>query len=105
MGPDVRRAAAVRDAELVVMRARALAAGALVAGVGALAAAAVAQAVTITYATPCTSETFTVPAGVTSVAIEARGAQGGAQSYFGGEGGLGGAATATLTVVLGRCSG
>lgn len=58
-----------------------------------------ARAVTINYTLPCVASNFVVPPGVTSVFVEAWGAQGGSSEIPDtGVGGLGGAATATLAV-------
>src|SRR5947207_259724 len=70
-----------------------------VASLTALAGPVLAQAADFT--TPCTPQTFTVPAGVFSITIDAWGAQGGAGGS-GGSGGLGGHATATISVTPGQ---
>jgi hypothetical protein len=82
---------------------------ALAAAAVALAAPSVAKADTIefTVQSGCAAQTFMVPAGVTSVTVEAYGAQGGAGGAgavpgSGGPGALGGSATATLSVTPGE---
>ena len=70
------------------------------AALAALAAPLAAQAVTVNFTTPCSAVPWQVPAGVTSIMVEAFGAQGG--SAGGTLGGLGGSATATLAVTSGE---
>ncbi len=62
-----------------------------------LALPAAASAVSQTFVFTGASQTFTVPAGVTQITVEALGAQGGA-SESGATGGLGGRAIATIAV-------
>lgn len=66
----------------------------------------VAQAITTQFTTPCVPGTFVVPAGVTSITVEAFGAQGGVGLGQGagvpGAGNFGGYATATLSVIPGQ---
>ena len=82
----------------------ALAAGGL--GLLALGAATTASAaITVTFNYTGAAQTFLVPAGVTSITVDAFGAQGGGGGSFapgvGGAGGLGGEAQATFSVVPG----
>jgi len=72
------------------------------AALAALAAPLAAQAVTIEFTVQplCAAQTFVVPAGVTSITVEALGAQGGSAGAVAG--GLGGSATATLAVTPGE---
>ena len=62
------------------------------------------QSVTFAYTSPGTVQTYTVPPGVTSVQVDAKGAQGGGDSGLGNQQyfGLGGRVQATLAVVPGQ---
>ncbi|MEO6758163.1 MAG: glycine-rich protein, partial [Saprospiraceae bacterium] len=57
---------------------------------------------TVTFDYAGTPQTFVVPAGVTSLTIQAFGAEGGAGGTNGGAGGAGGSASGTLAVVPGQ---
>ena len=58
--------------------------------------------VTCTFAFTGSADSFTVPAGVTQITVDAFGAQGGPTQVLGTAGGLGGEATATIAVTPGE---
>lgn len=74
-------------------------------GLGALlvlAAPVTGRAVTVNFTAPCSTVDWPVPAGVTSITVDAWGAQGGQGGTAAATGGLGGHATATIAVTPGE---
>ena len=61
-----------------------------------------ALAQTTTFSYTGTIQSYTVPAGVTSITITAKGAQGGGETYIGATGGLGAIMTGTFAVTPGQ---